>query len=78
MAADGSWLQLSISQEELGKYLGASRPNVNRQLGQLKIANMIRISGSEITIIDADGLADIAETPSSNRPRVRTITLTVI
>ena len=62
--ADGSCQQLTISQEELGKYLGASRPNVNRQLGQLKIANMIRISGTEITIIDAEGLADIAEAPT--------------
>jgi CRP/FNR family transcriptional regulator, cyclic AMP receptor protein len=66
MTGDGSCLQLSISQEELGKYLGASRPNVNRQLGQLKIANMIKISGSEITIIDAVGLAEIAGTPLSN------------
>ena len=33
-------------------------------LEQLKIANMIRISGTEITIIDAEGLADIAEAPS--------------
>jgi CRP-like cAMP-binding protein len=62
----GGWLQLTISQEEFGKYLGATRANVNRQLGELKAANMIRISGTEITIIDAEGLADIAESPPSD------------
>src|SRR5262249_48666414 len=40
--------QLRITQAELGKYLGMSRENVNRQLGQLKIANVIRIEGKEI------------------------------
>jgi len=52
---------LAISQEELGKFLGMSRENVNRQLGQLKVAEVIRTSGSEITIIDEKGLAQIAE-----------------
>jgi CRP/FNR family cyclic AMP-dependent transcriptional regulator len=61
-STDGTSLQLEISQEELGKYLGISRPNVSRQLGQLKIANMIRISGTEISIIDEKGLVDIAQT----------------
>ena len=39
-----------------------ARPDVNRQLEQLKIANMIRISGTEISIIDEKGLVDIAQT----------------
>jgi CRP-like cAMP-binding protein len=64
--AAGGCIQLTISQEEFGKYLGATRANVNRQLGELKAANMIRISGTEITIIDAEGLADIAESPPSD------------
>jgi hypothetical protein len=34
----GGFLQLSMSQEELGKYLGATRANVNRQLSELKTA----------------------------------------
>jgi hypothetical protein len=42
-----------------------ARPNVNRQLEQLKIANMIRISGTEISIIDEKALVNIAEVPSS-------------
>src|SRR6185436_10275381 len=64
-SADGVSLQLTISQEELGKYLWLSRANVSRQLGQLKLANMIKISGAEITILDEKGLADIAIDPAA-------------
>lgn len=56
-------LQVNISQEELGKYLGMSRANVNRQLGQLKVADVIRISGTEITVLDEQGLVDAADAP---------------
>jgi hypothetical protein len=42
-----------------------ARPNVNRQLEQLNIANMIRISGTEISIIDEKALVNIAEVPPS-------------
>ena len=62
---DNAHLQLNISQEELGKFLGMSRANVNRQLGQLKIAELIRINGSEISILDEQGLVDIGEAPAS-------------
>lgn len=64
-SADGGHLQLTISQEELGKFLGMSRANVNRQLGQLKIADVIRINGTEISIIDEQGLADIGDSPAA-------------
>lgn len=63
-STDGGHLQLAISQEELGKFLGMSRANVNRQLGQLKIADVIRIHGTEISIIDEKGLADIGDSPA--------------
>lgn len=62
VGADG-FLRLSISQEELGKYLGATRANVNRQLSELKTAKLITISGTEITIIDVKGLEEIAQNP---------------
>jgi CRP/FNR family transcriptional regulator, cyclic AMP receptor protein len=64
-SADGATLVLAISQEELGKHLGLSRANVNRQLGQLKLANLIRIDGTEISIIDETGLDEIGADPSS-------------
>jgi biotin operon repressor len=65
MGTGSAHLRLTISQEELGKFLGMSRANVNRQLGQLKIAELIRINGTEISIIDEKGLADIGEAPAT-------------
>jgi CRP/FNR family cyclic AMP-dependent transcriptional regulator len=57
---DGIRLHLPVSQTELGGYLGLSRENVSRQLGQLKDANVIRIAGSDIVIVNEPGLALIA------------------
>lgn len=57
----GGHLQFTSSQEELGKFLSLSRANVNRQLGQLKLAGLIRVNGTEISIIDEQGLALIGE-----------------
>ena len=63
----GIRLQLTMSQRELGGYLGLSRENVSRQLGQLRDANVITMDGSQIVITDADGLEMIAETPTKDR-----------
>jgi CRP-like cAMP-binding protein len=63
-SADGATLQLTISQEELGKHLGLVRTNVNRQLRQLKLANLIKIDGAKICIIDEKGLEEIGADPS--------------
>ena len=63
--AEGICLQLALSQEELGNYLGLSRANVSRQLGQLKEANVIKIDGTQIVITDEEGLTDIADAASS-------------
>jgi CRP-like cAMP-binding protein len=62
---DGIHLQLTASQEELGNYLGLARPNVSRQLGQLKKAGVIKIDGARIVITDERGLAKCAEAESS-------------
>ena len=58
---DGVSLDLTISQEDLGKHLTLSRANVSRQLGHLKTAGVIRIEGAQITIVRADELAAIGE-----------------
>jgi CRP-like cAMP-binding protein len=62
---DGIRIRLMASQTELGNYLGLSRANVSRQLGQLKDAKVIRIEGAEIIVIDETGLSEIADAPSS-------------
>jgi len=58
---DGIHLQLTVSQEELGNYLGLARANVSRQLGHLKGADVIKIDGARIVITDERGLAEFAE-----------------
>ena len=63
--AEGICLQLAFSQAELGGYLGLSRPNVSRQLGQLKEANVIMIDGTQIVITDDECLTAIADAASS-------------
>jgi CRP/FNR family transcriptional regulator, cyclic AMP receptor protein len=62
---EGICVPLALSQGELGNYLGLSRANVSRQLGQLKDANVIRIDGTQIVITDEGGLTDIADAASA-------------
>jgi CRP/FNR family transcriptional regulator, cyclic AMP receptor protein len=64
-SAEGICLQLALSQAELGSYLGLSRANVSRQLGQLKEANVIMIDGTQIVITDDECLTAIADAASS-------------
>jgi CRP-like cAMP-binding protein len=64
----GIRLQMTMSQRELGGYLGLSRENVSRQLGQLRDANVILMEGSQIVITDSQGLAMIADTPTNEWP----------
>jgi CRP-like cAMP-binding protein len=61
---EGIRLDLTVSQAELGGYLGLSRENVSRQLGRLRDANVITIHGSQIIITDEQGLTVIAAAPS--------------
>jgi CRP/FNR family transcriptional regulator, cyclic AMP receptor protein len=63
---DGIRLHLTLSQNDLGKYLGLSRENVSRQLRQLKDANVIRLLGPQVIIINETALAAIAESASTH------------
>lgn len=54
-------LDLVLSQQDLGNYLGISRENVSRQLRQLRFANVVRLEEGQIVITDRTGLAEIAE-----------------
>lgn len=60
----GIRLDLKVSQSELGKYLNLSRANVSRQLGRLRDANVIKLSGTQILITDEGGLTEIAGGPA--------------
>src|SRR5262245_56915479 len=56
----GVRLELKMSQRELGAYLGLSRENVSRQLGLLRDAGAISVSGTDITITEKERLAELA------------------
>jgi CRP/FNR family transcriptional regulator, cyclic AMP receptor protein len=56
-------LDLLLSQQDLGNYLGISRENVSRQLRQLRFANVVDIEEGHIVITDKDGLEEIAAEP---------------
>jgi CRP/FNR family transcriptional regulator, cyclic AMP receptor protein len=62
---NGIGLDLVVSQSELGKYLSLSRANVSRQLGRLREANVIKLQGTQLVIIDEKGLSEIAEAAAS-------------
>jgi CRP/FNR family transcriptional regulator, cyclic AMP receptor protein len=53
-------LDLLLSQQDLGSYLGISRENVSRQLRQLRFANVMHLEEGHIVITDRVGLAEIA------------------
>jgi CRP-like cAMP-binding protein len=59
---EGVRVDLKVSQSELAGYLGLSRENVNRQLSQLKHANVLRIAGTHLVVTDEEALCQIAET----------------
>jgi CRP/FNR family transcriptional regulator, cyclic AMP receptor protein len=59
---EGVRVELKVSQSELGSYLGLSRENVNRQLSQLRQANVLRNCGTHIIVTDEAALCEIAET----------------
>lgn len=62
---DGIRVDLVASQSELGSYLGLSRQSVNRQLGLLRDAKVIRNDGAHIIVTDELALCEIAEATSA-------------
>jgi len=49
-------IDLSISHEELGAWVGASREAVSRSIGELRGLGVIRSDRRRITVLDPDGL----------------------
>ena len=58
---EGIRVNLTMSQSELAAYLGLSRENVNRLLGQLREAKVIRKEGAQKVVTDERALSEIAE-----------------
>jgi CRP-like cAMP-binding protein len=62
----GIRIDLKLTQDDLGKYLGLSRANVSRQLRHLKDVNVVRIVGAQVVITDERGLAELAESAQAH------------
>lgn len=60
----GTLIDLTLSQRDLGSYLGLSRENVSRQLGLFRDIGLLRIEGSEIVILDRDALRAYSDGPA--------------
>ncbi len=59
-AKDGTLVDLTVTQKDLGNYLGLSRENTSRQLGMLKDQGVIRMAGGRIVIVDQGALQALA------------------
>jgi CRP/FNR family transcriptional regulator, cyclic AMP receptor protein len=57
----GIRIDLKLTQDDLGKYLGLSRANVSRQLRHLKDVNVVSIIGAQVVITNERGLVELAE-----------------
>jgi len=55
--AAGAGLELTLTQDELAAFIGASRVSVNRVLGDLERRELISVRRRKIAIRDADALA---------------------
>jgi CRP-like cAMP-binding protein len=57
---DGTLLDIKLSQQQLGSYVGISRETVNKQLGEWQRDGLIAINNSVITLRNKAALEDVA------------------
>jgi CRP/FNR family transcriptional regulator, cyclic AMP receptor protein len=59
--AEGTRLDIKLSQQQLGSLIGISRESVNKSLSEWQRAGLLAIEGGYITLRDAGALEEIAE-----------------
>lgn len=59
-AAGGIMLDIKLSQQQLGNYVGVSRETVNKQLGEWQRDGLITLSSGIITLSNKAALEDVA------------------
>jgi CRP/FNR family transcriptional regulator, cyclic AMP receptor protein len=57
----GEKAKLSLSQRQLGEMVGASRESVNKCISQWQRADIVRVDGAAITLLNRNALRRIAE-----------------
>jgi len=58
---DGVVIDLTLSQRDLGNFVGLSRENVSRQFAKLKDAGIVDMSDAQIVVSDMARLAEMAD-----------------
>ncbi|MCH8616320.1 Crp/Fnr family transcriptional regulator [Sphingomonas sp. SM33] len=58
---DGNSFEFPLTQQELGECLGLTSVHVNRTLQELRRRNLIELENRRATILDLEGLHDVAE-----------------
>ncbi len=58
-AADGTLIDVPLTQNDLASMVGATRESVNKVLAMFRSQNLIKLSGASITIVDRAGLERI-------------------
>jgi len=58
--ADGTRLDIKLSQQQLGSLVGVSRESVNKSLGDWQRAGVIAVEGGQILLRDPKALGEIA------------------
>ncbi len=56
----GTSIKMPLTQEHIGDALGLTSVHVNRMLRELREANLVHVVDQTLTILDPDGLAEIA------------------
>jgi CRP-like cAMP-binding protein len=62
---EGVRLRVPLTQEELGRMIGATRETVNRTMGGLVARGLVRTRGRVVVIPDPDALASFAATSAA-------------
>lgn len=56
----GSSIDMPLTQEHIGDALGLTAVHVNRMLRELRERNLVRVASQTLTVVNPDGLAEIA------------------
>lgn len=56
----GTLIDVKLSQQQLGNFVGISRESVNKHLGEFQRDGLIKVDGGIITLRDKGGLEDLA------------------
>ena len=51
-SAEGIWIDLEVSQEELGDFVGTTRESINKQMKQWRDEGLARMEQGRITILN--------------------------